>query len=97
MLFLSVCAILTPVSKPYIFSILETKGVDFVALRGSKKVYIRVSNDISRGTTFAREVAPLLAIKDAYPKMIPARTRHPKYPYEGITVFDLTQWLREEG
>ena len=76
---------------------LYQKEVDFVALRGSEKLYIQVSDDISRGATFEREVAPLLAVKDAYPKMLLARTRHPKYDYEGIAICDLPQWLREDG
>ena len=50
---------------------LYQKEMDFVALRSSEKLYMRVSDDISRSATFEREVAPLLAVKDAYPKMDP--------------------------
>ena len=48
---------------------------------------------ISDDKTFEREVSPLLQIKDAYPKMVIARTRHDEYQYEGVSIVDIADWL----
>lgn len=74
---------------------LYQKEVDFVAMRGNEKKYIQVSDDISNSETFQRETDPLLKIRDAYPKMLIARTKHELYDYQGIMVFDLARWLKE--
>ncbi|HPX84156.1 MAG TPA: ATP-binding protein [Bacilli bacterium] len=72
---------------------LYEKEVDFIAIKGSEKIYIQVSDNMSREETLKREIAPLIAIKDAYPKIILANTTHPIIIKDGVKVFDLARWL----
>ncbi len=74
---------------------LYQKEIDFVAMKGNEKMYIQVSDDISGEATFKREIEPLLKIRDAYPKILLARTRNDETDYEGIRIVDIPKWLYE--
>ncbi len=49
---------------------INAKEIDFVATRANARVYIQVTEDMSDSATMERELMPLQAIRDAYPKMV---------------------------
>ena len=57
---------------------------------------MRERNDMCVDSTLERELAPLLSIRDAFPKAPIACTRHEPYTREGVLVLDLARWLLGE-
>lgn len=72
---------------------MRDKEIDFVVLKNGYKTYIQVSDDILNEETFKREVSHLFSIKDAYPKILISRIKHPDFFHEGIKIFDITKFL----
>jgi predicted AAA+ superfamily ATPase len=67
--------------------------IDFVAERDGKKTYIQVAYLLPTKATVEREAAPLLAVKDNYPKLLLTLDREVGDDYEGVRRLYLPDWL----
>jgi predicted AAA+ superfamily ATPase len=67
--------------------------IDFVAEREGKKTYIQVAYLLPTKATVEREAAPLLAVKDNYPKLLLTLDREVGDDYEGVQRLYLPDWL----
>lgn len=72
----------------------KTGEVDFVATRGSNKLYIQVTDAMVDSSTFERELASLRAIGDSFPKLVLTRDSllWGTTP-EGIRIQGIVDWL----
>ena len=66
-------------------------GSHFQVSKPGRKVY--VSDDIGADSTLEREIAPILSIGDAFPKILITRTRHEPHTREGVLVLNFARWL----
>lgn len=72
---------------------LDTRGIDFIATRANEKIYIQVAYLLASPETIEREFAPLLAIKDNYPKYVISMDTIFGSDYEGIKRLNLIDFL----
>ncbi|MDW7730597.1 MAG: ATP-binding protein [Bacillota bacterium] len=69
--------------------------VDFVATKSNEKIYFQVSATILDGQTRERELRPLQAIKDNYPKVILTMDQPVFDDYSGIRIQNILDFLLE--
>jgi predicted AAA+ superfamily ATPase len=72
---------------------LGQREVDFIAIRREEKLYIQVCYLLSDSAVAEREFAPLLEIRDQYPKLVLSMDPIWDYTKEGVRRRNLVDWL----
>ncbi len=67
--------------------------VDFVAISNGEPRYFQVALTVRDESTLKRELAPLQAIRDHYPKTLLTLDNDPPFDYEGIRQLNVTDFL----
>ena len=67
--------------------------IDFIARKHDNVYYFQVTASMVEETTFEREMTPLKAINDNYPKAVITLDRYTTGNYEGIQVINAIDWL----
>lgn len=75
--------------------VLRAGEIDFVAMRGSERMYVQVAYLLASGETVEREFGNLKAIKDNYPKIVVSLdpVGGELSPYPGIRHYPLREFL----
>ena len=71
------------------------KEIDFIATRDDLKVYYQVTDDMTAESTRERELAPLMAVRDNYEKIVIAMTTNSTASVDGIKIIRLMDFLLE--
>lgn len=69
------------------------KEIDFVAEKASEKIYVQVTYKMSEDSTISREYAPLLEIKDHFPKYVVSMDDFWKDNREGVQHIHIADFL----
>ena len=75
---------------------LGTQEFDFIAEQPPKKLYVQVAFKLESEKTVQREFAPLLAIRDSYPKFVVTMDPHFQDTIEGVQHIGLDQFLTDK-
>ena len=70
--------------------------IDFVARKDERIFYYQVTASMTEKSTFDREMAPLKAISDNYPKIVLTLDRFTLGDYDGIEVINAVDWLLKQ-
>ena len=71
------------------------KEIDFIAAKDDVKVYYQVTDDMTAESTRNRELAPLMAVRDNYEKVVIAMSTNSTASVEGIKIVRLIDFLLE--
>lgn len=71
----------------------DTNEIDFIATKGNETIFIQVSLTLREETTYQREIRPLKALKNSYPKIILTMDEAPDRDDEGIEIIYALKWL----
>ena len=71
--------------------------IDFAARKGDGVYYYQVTASMTEETTFKREMAPLEALTDNYPKTVITLDRFTLGDYNGIKVVNAVDWLLDKS
>lgn len=74
---------------------LYSSEVDFVAVRDDERVYIQVADNLASEATRERELKPLLAIRDAHPKMVVVREGSYDRDIDGVRIATARDFFAE--
>ncbi len=72
---------------------IDSFEVDFVAQNSKGICYYQVALSVRDEKTLERELGPLMAIRDHYPKMILTLDEEPEAQYDGIRGINARDWL----
>lgn len=76
---------------------LGTQEVDFVAENSQTRIYVQVAYRLEHESTLKREFAPLLAIRDSYPKFVVTMDSHFQDSIKGVRHIGLLQFLSDNS